>query len=167
MRPKYIPETETEVVDFPPSPCLYLKLQDKKDVLLGQLHVLPLPPQKKYILHLDSLVLSPSLWTMKHKYCPYKPQSVDYSTHLLLGILINYRQKSGNISAILRFILLQTRKLTRLRPRIGLHVKLFLLNLYMVGSLPCILKSNWIGLQVKLGRGERERERNEQLTGGK
>ena len=46
-----------------------------------------------------------------------------------------------------------TRKLTRLRRRIGLQVKRFLLNLY--------------GLQVKLGRGERERERNEQLTGGK
>ena len=40
-----------------------------------------------------------------------------------------------------------TRKLTRLRRRIGLQVKLFLLNLYVVG----ILKSNWIGLQVKLG----------------
>ena len=53
-----------------------------------------------------------------------------------------------------------TRKLTRLRRRIGLQVKLFLLNLYVVGSLPCILKSNWIGLQVKLGRGEREREMN-------
>ena len=26
-----------------------------------------------------------------------------------------------------------------------------------IGSLPCILKSNRIGLQVKLGRGERER----------
>ena len=58
-----------------------------------------------------------------------------------------------------------TRKLTRLRRRIGLQVKLFLLNLYVVGSLPCILKSNRIGLQVKLGRGEKER--NEQLTGGK
>ena len=53
----------------------------------------------------------------------------------------------------------KTRKLTRLRRRIGLQVKLFLLNLYVVGRLPCILKSNWIGLQVKLGRGERERER--------
>ena len=59
-----------------------------------------------------------------------------------------------------------TRKLTRLRRRIGLQAKLFLLNLYVVGSLPCILKSNWIGLQVKLGRGEREKS-NEQLTGGK
>ena len=58
-----------------------------------------------------------------------------------------------------------TRKLTRLRRQIGLQVKLFLLNLYVVGSLPCILKSNWIGLQVMLGR--RERERNEQLTWGK
>ena len=59
-----------------------------------------------------------------------------------------------------------TRKLTRLRRRIGLQVKLFLLNLYVVSSLPCILNYNWIGLQVKLG-GERKRERNEQLTGGK
>ena len=77
---------------------------------------------------------------------------------------------------------MKTRKLTRLRRRIGLQVKLFLLNrylvgslpcllksnrfglqvklfllnLYMVGSLPCILKSNRIGLKIKLGRGERE-----------
>ena len=60
-------------------------------------------------------------------------------------------------------VLFITRKLTRLRRRIGLQVKLFLLNLYVVGSLPCILKSNWIGLQVKLGRGEREREMNSWL----
>ena len=71
---------------------------------------------------------------------------------------------------LLAVVVIINRKFTRLRRRIGLQVKLFLLNLYVVGSLPCILKSNWIGLQVKLGRErerERERERNEQLIGGK
>ena len=72
---------------------------------------------------------------------------------------------SGDVSHVNPIFVIPTRKLTRLRRRIGLQVKLFLLNLYVVGSLPCILKSNWIGLQVKLVRGERER--NEQLTGGK
>ena len=41
------------------------------------------------------------------------------------------------------------------------QVKLFLLNLYVVGSLPCIfnLRLLRIGLQVKLGKGETVRVR--------
>ena len=65
-----------------------------------------------------------------------------------------------------------TRKFTRLWRRIGLQVKLFLLNLYVVGLVSLNLRLLRIGLQVKMGKGERERERereksNEQLTGGK
>ena len=80
---------------------------------------------------------------------------------LILFILFRAQGDSYAYTPLLyvQLISIYTRKLTRLRRRIGLQVKLFLLNLYKVGSLPCILKSNWIGLQVKLGRGERERER--------
>ena len=50
--------------------------------------------------------------------------------------------------------------------RIGLQVKLVLLNLYVVGSR--LVSLNLIGSDFKLSSGgERERERNEQLTGGK
>ena len=60
-----------------------------------------------------------------------------------------------------KYLYTVTRKLTRLRRRIGLQVKLFLLNRYVVGSLPYIL--NLIGSDFKLSWGggrEREREMN-------
>ena len=95
---------------------------------------------------------------MPHHVC------IDFSVGVESDIDFEY-QNSYHYEMKIKCVLYTTRKLTRLRRRIGLQVKLFLLNLYVVGSLPCILKSNWIGLQVKLGRGERER--NEQPTGGK
>ena len=58
-------------------------------------------------------------------------------------------------------LIFPTRKFTRLRRRIGLQVKLFLLNLYVVGLVSLNLRLLRIGLQVKLGKGESERERKE------
>ena len=63
------------------------------------------------------------------------------STSLPIHTNTKTKREWKELLLYIHFFIKYTRKLTRLRRRIELQVKLFLLNLYVVGSLPCIFKS--------------------------